>query len=146
MPSLSPISVSVMPHRSSRRYQSALLRARRETSRPSTIPIWPKATSAVMRANPERLADPEPDKPRSSSMTITCSLAHPSSHAFSTKAYWRAVDSRSAFHHQLSSLVIIFRAGTERIRLETPRYFELIEVGGIDLIERGIARVGVVAT
>src|SRR5260370_11018060 len=44
MPSLSPISVSVMPQRSSRRYQSALLRARRETSRPSTIPTCRSAT------------------------------------------------------------------------------------------------------
>src|SRR6516165_4587652 len=35
MPSASPMSVSVRPQRSSRRYQSALLRARRETSRPS---------------------------------------------------------------------------------------------------------------
>ena len=46
------------------------------------------------QVNPERLADPEPDRPRSSSITITCSLAHPSSHGFSTNAYWRAVDSR----------------------------------------------------
>src|SRR5207245_462727 len=37
MPSLSPIRVSVMPQRSSKRYQSALLRARRETSSPSTV-------------------------------------------------------------------------------------------------------------
>src|SRR5215471_5485142 len=47
-----------------------------------------------MRANPERCTDPEPERPRSWSMTITCSLAHPSAQAFSTKAYWRAVDSR----------------------------------------------------
>ena len=32
MPSASPMSVSVTPHRSSSRYQSALLRASRETS------------------------------------------------------------------------------------------------------------------
>lgn len=32
--------------------------------------------------------------PRSSSMTSTCSLAQPNWLAFSTKAYWRAVDSR----------------------------------------------------
>src|SRR5271165_1606833 len=75
MPSLSPTSVSVMLQRSNRRYQSALLRAIRETSRPNTMPAWPSATSAVMRANPERSANPEPDTPRSSSMTITCSLA-----------------------------------------------------------------------
>src|SRR6266516_5621459 len=76
------------------RYQSALLRATRETSSASTMPTWPSATSAAMRANPERSANPEPDTPRSSSMTVTCCLAQPSSRAFSTKACWRAVDSR----------------------------------------------------
>src|SRR5215472_15602980 len=79
-----------MLHRSNRRYQSALLRAMRETSRPNTIPTRPRATSAVMRANPERSANPEPDTPKSSSMTITCCLAQPSSCAWSTKAYGRA--------------------------------------------------------
>src|SRR6516164_9646149 len=48
------MSVSVRPQRSSRRYQSALLRARRDTSRPSTIPTCPSATSAVRRAKPLR--------------------------------------------------------------------------------------------
>src|SRR5271155_1380190 len=38
MPSASPISVSVRPPNSMRRCQSALLRARRETSSPSTRP------------------------------------------------------------------------------------------------------------
>ena len=46
------------PHRSSSRYQSALLRASRETSRPSTIPTWPSATSAARRANPTALDCP----------------------------------------------------------------------------------------
>src|SRR6516165_4180970 len=64
MPSLSPTSVSVMLQRSNRRYQSALLRATRETSRPNTMPTWARATSAVMRANPERSANPEPDTPK----------------------------------------------------------------------------------
>src|SRR6266566_2773206 len=68
MPSLSPTRVSVMLQRSNRRYQSALLRATRETSSASTMPTWPSATSAAMRANPERSANPEPDTPRSSSM------------------------------------------------------------------------------
>jgi hypothetical protein len=40
--------------------------------------------SAVLRANPERFAFPEPDKPRSSSTTVTCSLAHPNLQALST--------------------------------------------------------------
>src|SRR5262252_7364381 len=86
MPSLSPTRVSVMLQRSNKRYQSALLRATRETSRPNTMPTWPSATSAVIRANPERSANPEPDKPRSSSMTITCSLAQPSSWCFLTQS------------------------------------------------------------
>src|SRR5437899_1237785 len=66
------MSVSVRPQRSSRRYQSALLRARRETSRPSTIPTCRSATSAVRRANPLRSTMPDPETPRSSSMTTTC--------------------------------------------------------------------------
>src|SRR5271169_1262764 len=89
-----PIRVSVRPQRSSKRYQSALLRARRETSRPSTIPAWPSATSAVSRAKPLRSIMPEPETPRSSSITRTCCAGHPSSAALATKAYWRAVDSR----------------------------------------------------
>src|SRR5207247_2312257 len=42
MPSASPMSVSVVPQRSSSRYQSALLRASRETSNPSMMPTWPR--------------------------------------------------------------------------------------------------------
>src|ERR1700676_2446859 len=53
MPSASPISVSVRPPRSMRRCQSALLRARRETSSPSTRPTWASATSAVRRGEAE---------------------------------------------------------------------------------------------
>ena len=53
-----------MPHSSSKRYQSALFLARRETSRPRTIPTWASATSLVRRANPERLSVVEPDKPQ----------------------------------------------------------------------------------
>src|SRR5271166_6862625 len=54
MPSASPISVSVRPPNSMRRCQSALLRARRETSSPSTRPTRARATSAVSRAKPDR--------------------------------------------------------------------------------------------
>src|SRR3954453_15037498 len=60
-----------MPQRSSKRYQSPLLRARRETSSPSTIPTWPRATSAVRRAKPPRLPALAPERPRSSAMTTT---------------------------------------------------------------------------
>src|SRR5215472_1896006 len=93
-PSLSPIKVSVMTHRSSKRYQSALLRASRETSSPRMIPTRPRATSEAIRVNPPRLATLAPDTPRSSSITITCSLGQPRSHARWANAYCRAVDSR----------------------------------------------------
>ncbi|MGC2008869.1 MAG: hypothetical protein WA689_29320, partial [Trebonia sp.] len=63
--------MSVIPARSSSRYQSALLRASRETSRDSTIPTCPMATWAVSSANPVRPAAEAPDSPRSSSITVT---------------------------------------------------------------------------
>ena len=47
----------------SSRCQSALLRARRETSRPSTIPARPMPTSATRRWNPSRSAADAPDWP-----------------------------------------------------------------------------------
>src|SRR5215470_17725851 len=72
------MSVSVRPQRSSRRYQSALLRARRDTSSPSTIPTCPSATSAVRRAKPLRSTIPAPDRPRSSSITTICCTGQPS--------------------------------------------------------------------
>ena len=72
-PSESPMSVSVTAHSSRSRYQSALLRARRLTSRPRMIPTRPRAISAARRANPLRSAVPEPERPRSSSMTTICS-------------------------------------------------------------------------
>jgi tRNA isopentenyl-2-thiomethyl-A-37 hydroxylase MiaE len=71
MPSLSPSSVPVTEQSSISRYQSALLRARRETSNPSTIPARPNATSVINRPNPERFAALAPDIPQSSSMTVT---------------------------------------------------------------------------
>src|SRR3984957_6496261 len=93
-PSASPISVSVSPPRSMRRCQSALLRARRETSSPSTRPTWASATSAVRRAKPDLATKPEPESPRSSSMTMMRSLGQPSSRALAASAYCRSVDSR----------------------------------------------------
>jgi hypothetical protein len=78
-PSASPINVSDRRHRSMSRYQSALLRANLDTSRPNTRPTCPRATSAVSRAKPDRATAPEPVRPRSSSMTTTRSVGHPSS-------------------------------------------------------------------
>jgi Resolvase, N terminal domain len=92
-PSASPISVSVTPQRSSSRYQSALFLASLETSSPSTMPTRPRATSAVSRAKPVRLTLPDPERPRSSSMTMICSRAQPSSAALAVSAYCRWVDS-----------------------------------------------------
>src|SRR5262245_32063253 len=82
------------PARSMRRCQSALLRARRDTSRPSTRPTRASATSAVSRAKPDRATEPEPDRPRSSSMTRMRSSGQPSSRALAASAYCRSVDSR----------------------------------------------------
>src|SRR6202007_2132508 len=93
-PSPSPISVSVRPARSMRRYHSALLRAKRETSRPSTRPTRASATSAVTREKPGRFAFPPPDRPRSSSMMTIRSAGQPSSRALLASAYCRSVDSR----------------------------------------------------
>src|SRR5918996_2382175 len=93
MPSASAISVSVIPARSSSRYQSALERASRDTSRPNTIPTRPRAMSAVIRAKPERAVPAEPETPRSSSITSTARRDQPNSTARSTSAYWRSVDS-----------------------------------------------------
>jgi hypothetical protein len=46
------------------------------------------------RAQPDRAMVPDPDRPRSSSMTTTLSAGHPRSPALFTKAYCRSVDSR----------------------------------------------------
>src|SRR5262249_36183055 len=74
--------------------QSALLRASRDTSRPSTRPTRASATSAVRRAKPDRATEPEPERPRSSSMTRMRSSGQPSWRALAASAYWRSVDSR----------------------------------------------------
>ncbi len=77
MPSSSPIRVSVTPHRSRRRYQSALLRATRETSMERMRPTWPKATSVVIMAKPWRSDVPEPERARSSSTILICDSDQP---------------------------------------------------------------------
>ena len=51
---------------SSSRCHSMLSRARHDTSRPSTIPAWPRPTSAIRWRNPSRSA--VPDSPKSQSM------------------------------------------------------------------------------
>ena len=56
--------MSVITHRSSNWYQSALLRTRRETSRPRRMPTRPRATYAIMRAKPSRPCAVAPDSPR----------------------------------------------------------------------------------
>src|SRR6478752_1491526 len=94
MPSASAISVSVIPAKSSSRYQSALLRASRDTSSAKTIPTCPSPTCAASSANPARPAALAPDTPRSSSITRTPARGQPSSTARPTRSYWRAVDSR----------------------------------------------------
>ena len=45
-----------------------------------------------------------------------------------------------AFHHQRRGLKLEFRQRTEMIGLESPGDFELVEVIGVDLIERRVAR------
>ena len=94
MPSVSAISVSVMPARSSSRYQSELLRANRETSSAKTIPTAPSPTCAASSANPDRPVTLAPETPRSSSITRTPARGQPNSTARATNSYWRVVDSR----------------------------------------------------
>jgi hypothetical protein len=83
-----------MPARSSSRYQSALLRASRDTSSASTIPTCPRPTWAANSANPDRPSAEDPLIPWSSSMTRTAPRGHPSATALATRSYWRVVDSR----------------------------------------------------
>jgi hypothetical protein len=91
---VSAISVSVIPAKSSSRYQSALLRASREHSSDNTMPTWPSPTCAANSANPDRPATLAPLTPRSSSITRTAPRGQPSHSARATRSYWRAVDSR----------------------------------------------------
>src|SRR5579872_4554254 len=65
MPSSSRINVSVMAQVSRSRCQSVEFRARRETSRPRTIPALPILTSITSFWNPSRSTDDAPDWPKS---------------------------------------------------------------------------------
>src|SRR5258707_5919155 len=85
---MSAMSVPLSAARSSRCYQSALLRASRETCQPKTIPTCPRATSPVRVANASRPAVLVPDWPRSPSRTLTRAGCQPSASARSTSARW----------------------------------------------------------
>ena len=74
------------PQNSSSVCQSRPLRARREASIEITTPTRPSQIAARSFSNPGRLT-PEPERPRSSSMTLI--LAHPSCRARSTSPYRR---------------------------------------------------------
>jgi hypothetical protein len=91
-PSSSRISVVVSAQISSSRCQSALLRASLETSKPSTMPARPMPTSATSRWKPSRPSAEAPERPRSSSITITCSAGQPNATARWRSAYWRSVE------------------------------------------------------
>jgi hypothetical protein len=85
--------VSVIPARSSSRYQSALERARRDTSNASTIPTSPNAICSVSSPNPGLTDEPDPLTPRSVSMTRTAARGQPHATALSASAYCLRVDS-----------------------------------------------------
>ena len=59
----SAINVPLTPQISMSRYQSLLLRASRDASSMSTIPTFPKTTSAAKRWNPVRCAAVLPERP-----------------------------------------------------------------------------------
>ena len=93
MPSASAISVSVTEHRSSTWYQSVLLRASRDTSRPTMMPTLPRPTAATRSVNPSRPLVLAADRARSSSITVICCSLQPSSVACRRSSYCRASDS-----------------------------------------------------
>src|SRR6516162_2947401 len=82
-----------MAHSSSSWCQSALLRASREHSRPSTIPARPSDTSATSCWKPSRSAADAPDWPWSMSITVIWSAAQPRLIALPRRSYWRIADS-----------------------------------------------------
>src|SRR5260221_1418408 len=85
---MSAMSVPLSAARSSRCYQSALLRASRETCQPKTIPTCPSATSLVSVAKASRPAVLVPDWPKSPSNTVTRAGCQPRASARSTNARW----------------------------------------------------------
>src|SRR5215471_5815086 len=87
------IKVSVSAHNSSRRWRSAELRARRDTSSPRIAPTSPTQTRPTSSLKPDRADAVRPETPRSASITEIRAALHPSRAASSASAYWRAVDS-----------------------------------------------------
>ncbi|CUS46044.1 hypothetical protein MGWOODY_Smn2499 [hydrothermal vent metagenome] len=51
---------------------------------------------------------------------------------------------QASLHEQGCRLELIFLAGAERVGLETPGDFQIVEVGRVDLVERGVARIRLV--
>src|SRR5581483_6778386 len=86
MPSSSMMSASTSRQNSSRVCQSRPLRASRDASMHNTAPTLPSQSTARSLSKPGRCTPP-PERPRSSSMTVTS--CHPSVRARSTKEYWR---------------------------------------------------------
>ena len=115
------MSVSVSAQISSSRCQSVELRARRETSRPSTIPAWPMPTSATRRLEALAIAADAPDWPRSLSMTMTRSSGQPSATARWRSAYWRLVLS-------------VFSNTWRSVRLPHVQVSVAPQVAGLDLL------------
>src|SRR6478609_2066296 len=120
MPSASMSNAPTTLQNSSNVCQSRPLRARRDASMLSTAPTSPSHSKPSNRSKPGRSV-PEPERPRSSSMTSTRS--HPSCRARSTSAYcrrwlsrllctWSGVDWRTYTHARRDrcSAVILFIA------------------------------------
>src|SRR6266567_1702414 len=82
-----------MAHSSGSWCQSALLRASREHSRPSTIPALPRDTSATSCWKPSRSAALAPEWPWSMPVTVIWLASQPSAIALPRRSYWRIADS-----------------------------------------------------
>ncbi len=87
-------SVSVSRSQRNKPNHSAVSRAKRDESRPSTTPTRPRATSRVSFAKPVRSVSPAAETPRSSSITSTRSAGQPRFRATSRNPYCSRVDSR----------------------------------------------------
>ena len=113
------MSVSAQISRS--RCQSIEFRARRDTSRPSTMPARARLTSVTSRWKPSRSAAEAPDCPRSVSMTMTRSSGHPSATACLPK---RILPLRA-----LGVLEHLTQSGLPDVEISTP-----LEVAGFYLL------------
>jgi len=86
------LDANLVTGRSSTWYQSVLLRARRDTSRPTMMPALPRPTAATRSVKPSRPAVLAADRARSSSMTLIWSSPQPSSIAYRRSSYCKASD------------------------------------------------------